>query len=261
MDFNGYFEKVIENLANDNNMPFVKTEVVYDTFLYPKVLVELLYTAGVKAEYITKEFPIRNKDLGKGEGYIGVDYLLVNHEEKEFYMVELKTTNDSFDYKQLRKYAIGMEKFNSIIESYIKGEYATDKAYERQRENVKTALHISSDISPDAIDVSEYRDYKKCLLYIVPGFPDYISVKEKVKAAINGKHTKNVKFYNNLYKRLENKKIITISINELIGSKKGCSAHQKYITLEEGNELDQFLLIWYKTMVPLKKQLPITILG
>lgn len=261
MDFNEYFKKVIENLAVDNTLPFVKTEVVYDTFLYPEVLIELLKTAGITAKYVTKEFPIDKKALEINEaGYVSVDYLLVNHDRKEFYLVELKTTNSSFDYEQLRRYTVAIKNFSSIIDSYINHEYATDKAYDVQRISVINSLP-ALDKQNNEID---YKRYKVRLVYIIPGFKNYISIQERIKQAA-AKKTKNSTFYNELYRSLEKlsdnsdvETFITISLNKIIADKNGfaCGVGRTK-SFTEYNILDQFLYIWYRTMTPKEKQLPI----
>lgn len=264
MDFNAYFNKVIQNLAKDNNMPFVKTEVVYDTFLYPEVLEKLLKKADIEAKYITKEFPIDNKSLGLNKGYISADYFLVNHEKKKFYIVELKTTNKSFNYEQLQRYTVLMGSFNDILNRYITKEYAKDVAYDKQRDEVKKGL-LGFDRDQD---MSRFRGYEVCLVYIIPGFKDCESIQDKVKDVVKSKakslesyqkskgclkakvdqKTKNLKFYEELEKSLEGKEIKTISINDLVYSKLNSSSWD--ISSKEMDELDQFLFIWYATMMP-----------
>lgn len=225
-----FWNEFIESLRYDNTMPFCKTEVVYDTLLSPKVLESLLATKGITADFVTKEFPVPVKDALESEkdksGYFSIDYLMSSKDKKTVYLVELKTTEDSFDVQQLARYIslCDKEKFTNILSKYRgfkKEKYATNPAYDNQREDIENKLNIQK---LENIELIYIKPEEKSLAIILDG-----------KAENSKKHKGKSKKYSDLKSALDEIATHLISLNNL---KKD---------VDKDTLLYQFLEIWEKT--------------
>lgn len=129
------YERLAENIIRDYFTPNIKAEVILDMILTP-VISEILTIVGQKnkelgisgdMKFIAKEFPMLKSRFGdqtsKEESKnnyrsCNVDYLMCD--EESVYLVELKTTQDSLDLKQMENYqkylaACEDEKFSDVF--------------------------------------------------------------------------------------------------------------------------------------------------
>ncbi|MBR4758962.1 MAG: hypothetical protein IK078_02290 [Lachnospiraceae bacterium] len=114
-DFQEFYELVKNWTIKDHYTPQYRSEVIWDMLLSEFVPALICYKEegekGRVGSYrlIAKEFPISTqmdkKDVSKVSlSNAKIDYLVENEEKKCIYIVELKTTNASFDHKQFARY-------------------------------------------------------------------------------------------------------------------------------------------------------------
>lgn len=92
-----------ENLIKDHYTPGIKAEVIWDTLLtdfVPKLIGE--HVGDCVPKLIAKEFPIKASEEDTSLRSARIDYLVEGG--KNLYIVELKTTNSSFDKVQYERY-------------------------------------------------------------------------------------------------------------------------------------------------------------
>lgn len=180
-----YIDKFLHQLKQDYKTARFKSEVVFDTLLLPEILINLVdKELGIKAEYITKEFPIYNK-RGCGETdnikydnkSFAVDYL-IKGKDKFFYLVELKTDDGSFKPKQLARYEHVIEKFdfNALFKDYWEMYYAS-KYFNQAQEMLKNLgvviedkkdLYKTGKLWKEKLENLEISNSNLDVIYIVP---------------------------------------------------------------------------------------------
>ena len=124
---------ISDRVIRDYYTAAIKSEVILDTLITP-VVEDLLNIAlgrdgENKLHYVTKEFPLMTKLLAKedtetevktkeDDRSVKADYLLCD--DKYVYVVELKTTSGSFDYKQFNKYKAFCEEccFSKLLDCF-----------------------------------------------------------------------------------------------------------------------------------------------
>lgn len=98
-----FYNKVKEWTINDYFTPNIKAEVIWDMLL--SEIIGEIAAFGLKRptqdiRFVSKELPIIDgNQTNKGSK---IDYVLAD--EKDVYLVELKTTSGRFEYEQLKKY-------------------------------------------------------------------------------------------------------------------------------------------------------------
>jgi hypothetical protein len=105
-------------VLNDYYTASVKSEVTLDTLLTPVIAELLSIGTGKNLKYITKEFPIIEGKESRGDFRSSkADFFL--SDDDYIYFVELKTTADSYNDEQYKKYLSICEKEKNI------GEYGS----------------------------------------------------------------------------------------------------------------------------------------
>lgn len=97
-----FIDQIRKWVVNDYFTPNIKAEVILDTLLTPYIPQILKDQLNIDAVLLAKEMSI--PDEGEQFGSIGpkVDYVLAGSDQ--VYLVELKTTNSSFDGDQAKNY-------------------------------------------------------------------------------------------------------------------------------------------------------------
>lgn len=211
-----FFDMVKRWTVNDFFNPGIKAEVIWDMLLsdfIPEIICfkENGGSLDKIKEYrlLAKEFPIDN-DSGRGLDNAKVDYLVLEKESKSIYLVELKTTNDSFDHEQYRRYrnyvenkevpedkTMGQKFYNGkmlwdfyirILESNIKESYLQLSTRPSNYNKLNYRTHVKyveqmKGILNDSILQKEgptpneiYKDYKKlihCMERKLKEYEDY----------------------------------------------------------------------------------------
>lgn len=127
--YDNFYEMFKENLIKDHYTPGIKAEVIWDTILtpyIPRLISNKQKEKDSNLKLIAKEFPVRtnNSDLRNAK----IDYLVEG--DKYLYIVELKTTNSSFEEKQYNRYKSIMgdrddfwDFYKMIIDKNVKEAY------------------------------------------------------------------------------------------------------------------------------------------
>lgn len=127
--YDNFYEMFKENLIKDHYTPGIKAEVIWDTILTPYIpglISNKQKEKDSNLKLIAKEFPVRtnNSDLRNAK----IDYLVEG--DKYLYIVELKTTNSSFEEKQYNRYKSIMgdrddfwDFYKMIIDKNVKEAY------------------------------------------------------------------------------------------------------------------------------------------
>lgn len=118
-------ERFAEEVVNDYFTANVKAEVILDTILTPvigEILTVVCEEKGIKGsmKLLAKEFPIlEKKEERKRKGYrsCNVDYLMYDNEF--VYLVELKTTQDSYNSSQMENYIEKCGKNDTFAEKLL----------------------------------------------------------------------------------------------------------------------------------------------
>ena len=105
----GFYNMVKKWTVSDYCTPGIKAEVILDMLIsdFIEELIQCHYSEPEHGTYsvtlLAKEFPIRTSD--KNLRNAKVDYLIdINSaEEEKLVLVELKSTNESFDIKQMKR--------------------------------------------------------------------------------------------------------------------------------------------------------------
>ncbi|MBD5559757.1 MAG: hypothetical protein HDQ87_05280 [Clostridia bacterium] len=101
------FEQIKQWIINDYYTPAIKAEVIYDTLLSPYIAEIVLDQCGEQVQddlqLVAKEMSVRDPEEND-EQLLGskIDYVLADREKS--YMIELKTTDGSFDKNQADLY-------------------------------------------------------------------------------------------------------------------------------------------------------------
>ena len=108
------FEKMVQKwVVKDYFNPSIKAEVIWDMLLSEFITEIITFGLGDEADEIfllAKEFPISNEKVVNGKETLSsakIDYLLLRRPESQkpqIILVELKTSNDSFNEEQLVRY-------------------------------------------------------------------------------------------------------------------------------------------------------------
>lgn len=165
-----YIEEFFKQLKQDYRTARFKTEIVFDTLLLPDILVELVKKElNIETEYITKEFPIYNKRIYGESGdkkidnkSIAVDYLIKSNDK--FYLVELKTDDDSFKPEQRDRYQKLIEadlRFKNLFEDYW-NIYYSEKYFCQAKEMLEN-LNSEHEIS-DKTDLYNRKDKRQAII-------------------------------------------------------------------------------------------------
>ncbi len=142
IDYKKFYENVKKWTVSDYFNPGIKAEVILDMLLTPyitKIVANYLNKEAKNIKLLAKEFPIDNTKDDFSLRNNKVDYLLEygDEEKPKIYLVELKTTNSSFDVEQFENYIRIMngnekgvlKKENGIEE--LDTEYSLFRFYER----------------------------------------------------------------------------------------------------------------------------------
>lgn len=157
------FEKMVQKwVVKDYFNPSIKAEVIWDMLLSEFITEIITFGLGDEADEIfllAKEFPISNEKVVNGKETLSsakIDYLLLRRPESQkpqIILVELKTSNDSFNEEQLVRYRsyLGGKKTEKFWEHYrsIISTYVTPVCYRKtlfELENSRKYVQQISDI-------------------------------------------------------------------------------------------------------------------
>lgn len=94
-------ETIEQQVVNDYFTPNIKAEVILDTLLTPYISQIIRTQCGIDAKLLTKEMSMEDV-LSENDRGAKIDYVL--EDDKNVYLVELKTTTGSIKKKQVIRY-------------------------------------------------------------------------------------------------------------------------------------------------------------
>lgn len=161
-----FIDKLMEQIVSNGEMPKVQVErqisPIFDIYIeeLANSITEDMGLGKGSYKLVGQEFPLSKKDGTKRS--TNIDYLLYNKEVKSLLFVELKTTSDSFDYKQYKIYDDIIKKASNETTDflYIFLKRLGSKKYKKYKANMEVK---------NVIKEKDWKDIKDTkLLYIAP---------------------------------------------------------------------------------------------